>query len=328
MNRIIYVTGILLTSLASVLAADTHALNLAEDAYQITIRQGPNLVLSYNKRPPPVPPGIDPIYRRSGFLHPVASPDGGVVTAAYPADHAHQNGIFAAWVKTKYNDRPVDFWNLAKDEGRVTHDRVTSTSCNAHEAGFVVELKHQITGAFPDSDAPVDILRDTWNVRCYRSNDHYVFDIDSFQQALTDKPLYVQKYHYGGMAFRGPSAWVLQNNQQDADVRPSEFLNSQGSRRSNGNHQAANWVAMTGTRNGQRVTIAALGHKNNFRSPQKARLHPTMPYFCFAPCVDGDFTIDKHHPYRSKYRLIVLDGDPDPKWLDNQWEGWCNDQHR
>lgn len=304
---------------APAVALEADRLSVAEGKRQITIRDGAELILSYNKLPPDVPPGIDRVYRRSGFLHPVASPHGGVVTAAYPVDHAHQNGIFAAWVKTTYDSKPVDFWNLAKKSGRVKHDRVVSTFCDAEQAGFEVELLHQVIG-----EEPLDVLRETWRITCYRNQDgRHIFDLESTQRALTDQPLIVEEYHYGGMAVRGPTEWIVDASDPESNARASVFLNSLGSARVKGNHEPARWVSMTGTQHGSQVTVTMLSHQDNFRAPQPARLHPTKPYFCFAPCVKSEFVIDKSNPLHSRYRFVVSDAKPDATWLDEHWRNWC-----
>jgi hypothetical protein len=71
------------------------------------------------------------------------------------------------------------------------------------------------------------------------------------------------------------------------------------------------------------VSITVLCHKDNFRAPQAARLHPTKPYFCFAPCVNAAFVIDREHPFQGRYRYLVTDSKPNAKWLDEQWDSWC-----
>jgi lysophospholipase L1-like esterase len=48
-------------------------LELVEDDATVTIRQSGRILLTYNKLSPPLPDGMDPAYRRTGFLHPVAS---------------------------------------------------------------------------------------------------------------------------------------------------------------------------------------------------------------------------------------------------------------
>ncbi len=113
---------------------------LIETDSTIEIRGRGKLLLCYNKVAPVPPAGIDSVYQRTGFLHPVCSPAGKTVTASYPFDHPHQQGIFSAWVKTKYNGREIDFWNLKKRTGRVVHRRVLDIFSSERGAGFVVEL--------------------------------------------------------------------------------------------------------------------------------------------------------------------------------------------
>ena len=72
------------------LAAETQ-LAVEEDDRVIAVTRGGKVVLVYNKVSPPVPPQIDPVFQRSGFLHPVFSPRGKVVTDVFPADHPHQH---------------------------------------------------------------------------------------------------------------------------------------------------------------------------------------------------------------------------------------------
>ena len=191
---------------------------------------------------PAVPDGIDPVYSRSGFLHPVASPAGRVVTEMYPFDHAHQDGIFTAWVKTTWHDREIDFWNLAGGTGRVLHQRIVRTFQDAEGVGFECDLIHRAA-----KDPVVDILRERWHITAFQTDGSYHgFDLETTQSALTDKPLIVQKYHYGGVAFRGPVAWLtdkdgdvqkLEKTTEPSTIRePSQFLNDHGSDRVKGNH--------------------------------------------------------------------------------------------
>jgi hypothetical protein len=305
----------------SIAAAQSLRIEQTESA--ISVSQDGHAVLVYNLQSPDVPTGIDPVYRRSGFLHPVNSPRGRTVTATFPVDHPHQHGIFSAWVNTSYDGRQVDFWNLAGGTGRVLHERVVASFTNADAAGFEVDLVHRV-----ESKPPVDVLRERWRIVVYPTDGtEHRFDLETIQTALTDKPLIVHQYHYGGVALRGPARWLTPNDgdskqRPDEPREPSSFLNDVRSDRIVGNHQHARWVALTGTEDGQPVTIGVLCHRDNFRSPQAARLHPTKPYFCFAPCVDGEFTIDRDHPYRARYRYLITDAPPDATWLDRQWMIW------
>ena len=298
----------------------TERLELVVGDDGISVTQNKNTVLKYVAVSPPVPEGLDPVYHRSGVLHPVASPDGKVVTAMFPADHPHQDGVFSAWVKTTWNKRPIDFWNLAGGTGRVLHQRVVSTFQEQDAVGFEVDLVHRA-----DQQPVVDVLRERWRITVHPTDGtHHCFDLQTHQRALTSEPLLVQEYHYGGVAVRGPVDWVLPRADADGSSgRPvSRMLNNNGSDRIAGNHEHAKWVAMTGQLDGESVSIAVLCHDDNFRAPQAARLHPTKPYFVYAPCVDGEFMIDQDHPYQARYRYLITDDPPDSEWLNQQWDNW------
>lgn len=310
--------------LAPVAAAQT--LDVVETDETIVVRHNSTAVVTYNKVSPPVPRGIDAVYRRSGCLHPIRSPAGQIVTEMFPFDHPHQHGVFSAWVNTTYDGRPVDFWNLAEGTGRVLHERVVSTFESRESSGFEVDLLHRVT-----TQPPVDVLRERWKITVYPTDGTYhCFDLQTEQTAITAKPLTVNKHHYGGIVLRGPTRWLTAKDNEarkraDLVREPSDFLNDLGSGRVEGNHQHARWVALGGTIEAKPVSIVVLCHADNVRAPQAARLHPTKPYFCFAPCVDGPFTIDRDHPFKGRYRYLVTDTEPDAKWIDQQWQTWCGE---
>lgn len=308
--------------MANVAAAQS--LKVIETDSVITVKRDGTAVVTYNKTSPPAPAGIDSVYERSGCLHPVSSPQGRTVTEMFPPDHPHQHGIFSAWVKTSYDGQPVDFWNLAGGQGRVLHERVVATFQHGDAAGFEVDLIHRT-----ETTPPVDVLRERWKITVHPTDGTYhVFDLETTQSAVSDKPLTVSKHHYGGFALRGLSRWLTAKDggarkQPGLAREPSGFLNNLGSKRVEGNHQHAKWVALWGNIDSKPVNIAVLCHADSFRAPQAARLHPTKPYFCFSPCVDGTFTIDRDHPFIAKYRFLVTDATPDAEWIDQHWKAWC-----
>lgn len=305
---------------ASILADDLTNNRIRETDDRVEVSDENGVFLVYNKQAPPLPENADPIYARNAFLHPVKSPAGHTVTGLYPADHRHQSGIFNAWVNTTYDGRKVDFWNLHKRRGQVAFRNV-KTHYKGGTVQLLAEHVHRATG-----EKPVDILKETWRVTVWPTDGTYrCFDIKTIQTALTDIPLIVNKYHYGGMAVRGRDNWLLTKPAADAKQpvdEPGKFLTDQGKSRLDGNHSQARWVSLSGDAEGQPVSVTVLSHADNPRSPQRVRLHPKMPYFCFAPCVDDSFQIDKEHPFEASYRFLVTDGKPDSKWLNEQWEEW------
>ena len=77
---------VLLGMLASQLVAQS-PLQVEQSEAEIKVSQGNQPILTYNVQSPPAPSGIDPVFERSGFLHPVYTPTQACVTAAFPADH-------------------------------------------------------------------------------------------------------------------------------------------------------------------------------------------------------------------------------------------------
>lgn len=312
----------------SSLAEDSSStgLKILEDGATIAVKANDRLILVYNKMSPQAPKGIDSIFERSAFIHPVVSPQGKTLTDAFPEDHPHQQGIFSAWVKTTYKDRNVDFWNLDGRTGRVVHDRVTKKLQSEDRVEIAVEMLHQAI-----NPTPVDVLREEWRIIVYPPrSDYYQFDIESTQQAVANESLIVEEYHYGGMALRGPLPWLLSKDKSSSklksDVRLEEnaFINDQGQDRNVGNHARSKWVTLTGELDGQSVSITVLSHPENFRAPQPARLHGTKPYFCFSPCVLGKFEINGNVKIRNKYRYIVMDGTPNSDLINKHWNEFAS----
>ena len=298
----------------------TEHLTIDQTDETISIRTDKRTILTYNKRSPSVPEGIDPIYQRSGFLHPVKSPSGKIVTAAFPFDHPHQQGIFSAWVSTSWNEQEVDFWNLAKGTGRVLHQRVIDVFSGNNQIGFEVDLIHQML-----QPHTVDILRERWRVTAnHRGDDVFVFDLQSTQEAITDSPLLIQQNRYGGFAVRGPVSWLSTSESTPNDPKFSDctIATEQTDDRTLGNHQRTRWVCMTGLIEGSPASITMMKANRKQDSSNAVRLHPSKPYFCFSRCVEESFTITKATPLVSHFRFLITDSAPNQEWILQQWEQW------
>ena len=299
-------------------AADANAggepkVTCTDDGTRLTFEVRGRHVLSYNHAVQPAPEGIDPVYAKSGFIHPARTPQGRLVTDDFPPDHAHQHGVFFAWVNTTFEGRRVDFWNQAKGSGSVEHVEVLETTSGPVFAQFKVTLRHTDLTAPGDGKA---VLEETWTVRAYDSSEVFLVDLVSQQRCVADTPLRVNDYHYGGMGLRGNRGWT----------EPSEsgFLTSTGRKRADGNHTRARWVIAHGPIDGAPAAVAVLGHPGNFRAPQTVRLHPRMPYFCFAPMVLGAFEIAPGESFISRYRYAAFDGEPNASTADRLWSDYAD----
>lgn len=287
-----------------------------EDSGTLVLTSRGRPVLTYHTAIAEPPPGIDAVYRRSGFLHPVQTPSGRVVTSGFPADHAHQHGIFNAWVNTTFDGRSIDFWNQKGRTGAVEHVRVVDRNSGDASASFTVELRHSDLTA---PAGPLPVLQERWRVTLHDDDSRHVFDIESRQTCVAASPLVINEYHYGGMALRGCDSWYSEDKAAPTDF---QFLTSEGLDRVAGNHSRPRWVAAYGTVDGATCGIAVLSHSSNLRHPEPVRLHPSKPYFAFSPCVLGEFRLEPSVEHTSRYRYIVFDGTPDAAALDAEWKRW------
>ncbi|UUO07096.1 PmoA family protein [Blastopirellula sp. J2-11] len=270
-------------------------------------------VLRYHLGLLPSPDLAQPEFGRSGFLHPMRTPLGTIVTDDFPPDHPHQHGVMFAWTDTTFAGRHVDFWNSGKKAGRVEHRELLRQFSGPVVGGFDVQLAHvDLT-----SGKPIDALLETWSVRVYASADPVLLEIESVQRTAGSTPLEIRKYHYGGMAVRGNRGWY----QTDG----SGFLTSEGKNRWEGNHSRPRWVDVFGPAEKSEIAgVTVMGSPDNFRFPQPVRLHPDKPYFCFSPQVEDAFTIQPSSSYRSRYLFIPHDGVIDRDRTETVWNSFAH----
>ena len=181
-------------------------------------------------------------------------------------------------------------------------------------------VRHANTGT---GDARTDVLYETWTVTVHKTpTAYFLFDIESVQECASDRPLTLNKYHYGGMALRGNSQWLKAKGDKTINAGDLQFVTSEGKHRANGNHTRPNWVALSGELDGQATSLAVMGSPDNFRAPQHVRIHPIKPYFCFAPMVAGDFSIAPGQKYVSRYRYLVASEKAVPGAIERSWKAY------
>jgi hypothetical protein len=309
---------------------------IKQDKRRLVVSLRGDPVLAYNHAIIESPTGIDPVYRRSGYIHPIYNPGGQSVTGDFPPDHAHQHALFLAWVKTTHGDNSPDFWNQAGKNASISHSKIIGTPVSGSVfASFHVQLQHT---DLTDPGNPVPVLIEDWQVRVYRVKGFFLFDLESRQRSAGDIPLTVNKNHYGGLALRGSHQWFDQANatsiQELLGTKPSteklatatvlrDYLTSEGKTWFDGNQTRARWVDMHGNIDGKPSGITVMCHPSNFQAPQKVRLHPTKPYFCFAPMADEDFQITPGEFYLSRYRFFVHNGAASAAASERAWNDYA-----
>ena len=162
-------------------AAQTPTVTETDDT--IVIEFGDNPAVTYHKALVPPPVGIDPIYTRSGFIHPVRSPSGEAVTGIHPDDHYHHLGLWHAWVKTKVDGQDVDFWNLKEKTGAVRFARTLSLLQGSDVAGFTVEQEHVLYPGDPNKESVM--LKEQFTVEARYVDGAYEIDYITVQENIS-----------------------------------------------------------------------------------------------------------------------------------------------
>jgi hypothetical protein len=270
---------------------------LEQDAgIQVIVEGKP--VLFYQTKTAFPPAGQPEYYKRSGFIHPLQAPNGAVLTDDFPMGHVHQHALFNAWTNTTFKGEKVDFWNQQHQLGTVEHKE----TLKLNDSQFQVQLSHL-------SLTHGEVLEETWAITVHPVNDYFLFDIASTQINTSTDTLFLEEYIYGGMAFRGSREW----NKDDTlnFVTPWKIRTDTGKDNETANHTKAKWLDASGQIGEHEAGVTVFGFPDNFRYPQTVRVHPEMPYWVYAPVVEGRFFIAPGEAYKSKYRYYVHDGQPD-----------------
>jgi hypothetical protein len=297
--------------------ADAPEVGLRREGPGVAFEVAGRPVLRYNPEITPLPrPNINPIYARGGYVHPIHTPEGVLVTGDYPADHLHHHGIWASWTRTVFEGEEVDFWNVADRKGDVIPVGLDSAWSGPVFGGMTA--RHRYVAL--TTGTPEDALNERWTLRVFNvegnGRPYWLFELDVEQTTATSSPLVLPRYHYGGVAIRGREDWL------GADR--TTFLTSEGRDRSNGNETRARWTHMGGVAEGGERGMAVLSHPENFRHPEPVRIHPTEPYFVWTPSQLGEWSIEPGRPHRVRYRYVVHDGAADAAELDRIWNDFAH----
>ncbi|MHC4110170.1 MAG: DUF6807 family protein [Planctomycetota bacterium] len=274
---------------------------VTKDDSVLQIRQGDTKILQYNHAPVPPPEGKDPLYTRSGFIHPLWSPTGDVLTEIHPADHIHHVGIWMPWTKTKFEGKEVDFWNLAGGQGTVRFVKFLSTTSGPVYGGFKAEQEHV---ALKTADGEKVVLKEEWDVRVYNiggpKKGYWLWDFVSRQRCVADSPLYQVKYRYGGFGFRAAAEWEGEN---------AMYLTSKGKTRKDGHATRGRWCEAAGAIEGKWAGITFLSHPENFEHPEPMRIWPSgHVFFNWAPSQATDWVMEPGKEHIFRYRQYVHEG--------------------
>lgn len=293
-------------------AASTMRVDRTE-AY-LEIRRGDTKILRYNTKVTPLPPAADPKYKRSGYINPVWTPSGQVVTDR-AKNYLHQLGVWLAYVGTSFEGRAPNFWDLLNGRATVQFSKMH------HRVGGPVFAEFQVVQDHIDLATPVSpkvALKETWNVRAWNvgaRQGYSLYDIVTTISCAGPSPVTIKKHPWGGMAIRGAPEWYGEK---------CKFLTSAGKTRSKANHTRVRWCSISGSTRGVWSGMTVMSHPANLRHPEPVRVNGTIPYFCFVGSYLGDFDITPDKPLVLRYRFLVHDGEVRADNADRLWKDFAN----
>ncbi len=292
-------------------------IRIENDGKSFHFLSGDSLVMSYRYALMPVPEGVSQIYSRSGFVHPLNTPDGNLLSRIQPPDHYHHYGLWHPWTHTEYNGEEIDFWNLNRGQGTVRFSDLVSWTEGPLFSEFTVIQDHIIHPGFGEQT----VLKELLTYRIWTptpSRDYYILDVIYHMSPSTDKPLIIKEYRYEGFSLRGPQHW------SDDNVR---LLTSEGKDKSNGNATRAKWMKVNGPGNQSGTsTVIFMTNPANYNFPELIRIWPTGTnggkenvYINFNPTQDRDWVMEPGQTYTLQYRVIMADEDFTADEVDTLW---------
>ena len=284
-----------------------------------------NPILKYQYEIVFPPKGIDEKYKKSGFIHPVWSPGGEVLTRIQAPDHYHHYGIWGPWTRTHIGDRQVDFWNLADGQGTVLFKHFTDQTQGDVYTGFVALQEHIDFGASSENRIALneELKIKVWNIGS--TNKSWLVDYTTTIKSELENGILFDAYRYGGgIGFRATEKWHKDN---------STVLTSENNDRLTADGSTAKWVIIEGaskTKEG-RSGILFMGFPTNKEFPEPMRVWPINAndgrgdmFFEFCPIRYEEWKIESQKEYNLKYRMLIFDGTLTPKQAEIYWQGFAD----
>ena len=281
----------------------------------LTIQHGDKKLMRYQYETLYPPKGVDSVFGRSGFIHPLWSPHGQVLTRIQPADHYHHYGLWNPWTRVLFRGDTIDFWNLYEKQGTVRFanflSRINGSVFSEYEA-----LHEHV--AFRESGAEEIALHEVQSVRVYRpSQNYYLIDFDIQMSCASEDPVLLLEYRYGGFGWRTTAQWHKGN---------SEVITSEGKTRKDADGSTARWCIVQGEVDQDYAGVVMMSYPANYNHPEPLRIWPESMYnrgdmFAnFATTKNTDWKLNPGQRYTLKYRLLVFNDKFTKEKAEQAWQ--------
>ena len=308
-------------SFVFIFQANSQEVTLQESSKGMDFLLDGKLVLSYQMTKEPVPSGIKDAYSKSGFIHPIQSPSGQILSRIQPEDHYHHYGIWGPYARATIGGREVDFWNLGDEKGRVDFSHVLSKKQAGGAAELTVRQHHVDLKAAAESRIAME---EDLRIKVKPADKgRYLVDYTSTLQTAIPGGILLDDYRYGGgIGFRATEAWGDAN---------STILTSEGKDRATADGSNARWILVTGQSDhpSGKSGILFMSHNTNQAHPEPLRVWPPGQYegkgnvfIEFCPIRHTSWEIQPGKRYSLTYRMLVFDGELTVQEAENYWKSF------
>lgn len=285
----------------------------------LIIYAGNKKLLSYQFETMNPPTSVDAAYKRSGFIHPLWSPHGQVLTRIQPPDHYHHYGIWNPWTHVIFEADTVDFWNLGKRQGTVRFAKFVSVSDGPVFSEYQALHEHVV---FKKDGTKKVALNELQSVRVYQpdSQDYYIADIVIEMSCAGTSPVLLLEYRYGGLGWRATEQWHKDN---------SEVLTSEGKTRIDADGSQARWCLVQGALDNDYAGVVMMSYPTNCNHPEPLRIWPVNQngrgdvFANFSPTKNMDWLLEPGQRYVLKYRLLVFNGRFTKERAESAWQNYA-----
>jgi hypothetical protein len=287
----------------------------------LILQAGNKNLLSYQYETMYPPKGVDTNYKRSGFIHPLWSPRGQVLTRVQPPDHYHHYGIWNPWTHVLYKNDTVDFWNIRDKKGTVRFAGFAEVEQGKVYSGFTAKHDHVV---FHKDGTEETAIKELQTVRIYQPHpkaNYYIADFDIEMECATSNPVLLLEYRYGGFGWRTTEKW---------DNKNSEVITSDGKTRKDADGSKATWCIVQGAIDNDTAGVVMMSYPANYNHPEPLRIWPENQYnrgdmFAnFSPTKDKNWQLEPGKKYKLKYRLLVYNGKYNAAKAAAAWQQFAN----
>ena len=289
----------------------------------VSIDGKPLLTYRYGMTYPPE--GIDSIFKKSGYIHPVRTPSGDILSRIQPPDHYHHYGIWGPWTHTQIEGQQVDFWNLGDKKGTVLFKEFKQMASGSIFGSFNASQEHI---DFLTKEKPQVALNENLEVKVWNLDrpDRYMFDYTTTFRSPLESGILFEAYRYGGgIGMRFTERWHKDN---------CSVLTSEGNDRLTADGTNARWCIVSGESADGKGTsgILFMSYPENQSHPEPMRIWPIDGnggrgdmFFEFCPIRHKEWKIEPNKNYQLRYRMVVFDGALSAEEAEAYWQAFATE---